>query len=72
MYVVIELQKQSENTLASIVTKYDIENEAMSKFYAIMSAAAVSSVPVHSAVVLSEEGYPIKNDHYIHEEVNNG
>ena len=66
MYVVIELQAWN-GTVANIVTTHETEESAMSKFHTIMAAAAVSSVPVHSAVVLTEEGYPVRNESYRHE-----
>lgn len=72
MYLVIEIQKNADGTVGNIVNSYDNENVALSKYHTILSAAAVSSVPVHSAVVMTEEGYTIRNESYIHEEVNNG
>ena len=54
MFIVIELQKTGD-TVANIVQTYTNQNEADSRFYAIMSAAAISSVPVHSCIVIDEE-----------------
>lgn len=66
-YIVIELQTTDNNT-ANIVTSYDSKEQAESAYYAILSAAAVSSVPVHAATLVTEEGYPLMNGHYTHEQ----
>ena len=58
-YIVIELQTTGSIT-AHIVTKHTTRAEAESKFHQVLSAAAVSSVPVHTAVMLDEEGYPVR------------
>lgn len=64
-YLVIELQT-TENSVANIVTTHDTINQAESKFHQILGAAAVSSVPVHSAVILTDEGHLMKHECYKH------
>ena len=66
MYIVIELQKNTEGQVSNIVTGYENLAEAESKYYAVLSAAAIGSVPVHSAVIVSEEGFPVKHQCYKH------
>lgn len=66
-YIVIELQTTNNNT-ANIVTTYDAREQAESAYYAVLSAAAISSIPVHSVILITEEGYPLMNGHYIHEQ----
>lgn len=63
MYVVIELQKYGDQ-VANLVTSHATRQEAEAKFHTILSAAAVSPVPVHSAVLLSEEGFPLRHECY--------
>lgn len=65
MYLVIEMQK-SGDTLSAINYAFNSQNEAESKYHALLSVAAVSDVPVHSAVMLSEEGFPMRNECYKH------
>ena len=65
-YIVIEIQGQSDKT-TTIVNDYDDINQAKSRFHAILSAAAVSEVPIHSAALLSDEGKCIKNEFFLHE-----
>ena len=67
MYLVIELQKNADGTVGNIVTAYNTLNEADSKYHSVLASAAVSSVPIHSAVILSERGKMIKNESYTHE-----
>lgn len=66
MYIVIELQKNPEGVVSNIVTGYETLAEAESKYYSILAAAAVSAVPVHSAIIVSEEGFPVKHQCYRH------
>lgn len=67
MFIVLEMQKLDEETLAILpANTYNTKAEAESKYYAILSAAAVSSVWKHSAVLLNEDGTPLKYDCYVH------
>lgn len=65
-YIVIELQKNAEGVVSNIVTEHEDLNAAESKYYSILAAAAVSSVPVHSAIIVSEEAFPTKHCFYKH------
>ena len=67
MYVVIELQKNGDQ-LASIVTKHDTVNEADSKFYSVMAAAAISQVEKHACTLLTEDGLSLRNAYYEHKQ----
>ena len=64
MFIVIELQTYNDGTVGHIVTNYEERNVAESKFYQIMSAAAISDVPVHSALIVDEAGMIQKQDWY--------
>lgn len=66
MYIVIELQKNTEGVVSNLVTSHNTLAEAESKFYSILAAASVNAVPVHSAVIVSEEGFPVANKCYKH------
>ena len=68
MYLVIELQKTAENTISNLVWAYQTKNEAESKYHSVLSAAAISSVPLHAACLLSEQGYTITSQCYLHDE----
>jgi predicted regulator of Ras-like GTPase activity (Roadblock/LC7/MglB family) len=66
MYIVIELQKNTEGIISNIVTSHNSLAEAESKYYTILAAAAVGNIPVHSAIIVSEDGFPVKNQCYKH------
>ena len=66
MYIVMELQKNENSGVSNIVTEHATLPEAESKYYTVLASAAVSKLPVHSAVLVSEEGFPIKNQCYKH------
>lgn len=55
MYIVIEIQNDN-GEVSTIVTSYASKNEAESKFYQIMAAAAISSLEKHSASILTDDG----------------
>jgi hypothetical protein len=65
MFIVLEIQ--TSTTVATIVNSYEDRNQAESKYHQILTAAALSSVPKHSAVLMNDEGNRIKSECYIHE-----
>ena len=67
MYIVIELQTDANGHVANIVTAYDDYPQAQQKFYTICAAAAVSDVPVHSAVILDNIGRRLAGESFTHE-----
>ena len=52
-YIVIELQKMDNGTVGNIVTAYDSQIEAESKYHQILAAAAISNLPTHSAIIIN-------------------
>lgn len=67
MYLVMELQKNSDGHVANIVTEHETLPQAESKYHAVLSAAAVSHIPIHSAILVSQEGFPVEHRCYKHE-----
>ena len=65
MYIVIELQ--TTTTTAVLTSTYDDLSKAYQKFYTILAAAAVSSVPCHTAVILTETGQVVESKTFAHE-----
>ena len=66
MFIVMEIQ--TSTTVATIVNSYADRNTAEQKYHQILAAAAVSDVPKHGAVMLTDEGVRLKGECYIHEE----
>lgn len=67
-YIVIELQTAADGTVANIVTAYDTQLQAESAYHSILSAAAVSNIPAHAAVMIDSMGYYIDAHCYEHED----
>lgn len=67
MYLVVEMQKTG-NSLATICNDYVDRNEAESRYHAALSAAAISSVPLHTVVLLNDEGTKLDSKYYPHAE----
>lgn len=65
MFIVIELQKNEEQ-VANLVTTHATAYEAESKYHQILSAAAISEVGTHSAIMLTDAGEYLKSEHYTH------
>ena len=66
MKAVIEIQKSGE-TATPLVQLFDDDAQAKSRYHELLSIAAVSSVPEHSVILVSEEGNYMFHEKYIHE-----
>ena len=55
-YLVIEIQQMPDGEIANIATAYEDRDEAASKFHAILSVAATSTLPCHAATWLNADG----------------
>lgn len=64
-YLVIELQTNAGKT-ANIVTQYSTLAQAEQKFYQVCSSAVVSTVEVHSVIIIDETGFVMKNECFKH------
>lgn len=67
MFIVIELQTNQSGVVGNIVTAFSSIELAYQKYYTILSAAAVSSLPVHAAVILNNHGEMIDYRYFEHE-----
>ena len=65
MFLVMEIQKG--NTASNIVTSHETRNDAENKYHTILAYAAISDIPKHAAVMLSEDGDYIKHECFEHE-----
>lgn len=66
MFAVIEIQKDGE-TASPLTELYISPAQAKSRYHELLSYAAVSSVPEHSVILVSEEGNYMFHEKYIHE-----
>lgn len=67
MFLVVELQKNGDQ-LAHLDTVCATSEEAESKFHQILAAAAISTLDVHSAVIIGDDGLVYRTESYKHEE----
>ena len=66
-YIVIEIQAYKDGTTGILNDSYSELNAAWQKYYTILAAAAVSNVPVHTALIMTHDGRPIESKCFKHE-----
>ena len=70
MFYIIETQTtydgDGNKKGATIVTVKNTRNEAESEYHRILQYAAISSVPIHGAVILTDECTPLMYKSYVH------
>ena len=64
-YIVIEMQT-TNNVTSTLTYQFDEPALADQQYYSILSAAAVSVVDVHSALIINEVGETLKHDSFTH------
>ena len=67
--IVTEIQVFADGNMSTPSYAFDNVNSADAKYHSILAGAAASTLPVHSAIMYSEEGFPIKHESYKHETV---
>lgn len=66
MFIVLELQATADN-VAHIFTVYADQAQAESNYHLVLSAAAVSTVPEHSVLLMTPSGQVLRSETYSHE-----
>ena len=68
MYIVMEVQVNADGTIGTIVNTYadSARDTAESQYHLILSSAAVSSLPRHTAFMLMDDGRIVKSESYEH------
>lgn len=66
MYIILELQTHQDGTVSSMINNYSDYNEAESRYYTALAAAAISSIPRHAVVMMQDNGLCIQNKYYDH------
>ena len=72
-FYIVEIQKYQNGEYGHLVHySFDEDPEKArlkgeSKYYEVLSAAAISEIPEHSAIMFSTEGFPIMHQCYKHE-----
>ena len=74
-YYILEIQKFHNGEYAHLIHwAYDADadvarQKAESKFHEVLTSAAVSDTAMHSAILISSEGVPLRNECYHHAQV---
>jgi hypothetical protein len=64
-YIVLEIQAGEQ--IGLLTNTYEDKNEALSKFHTILASAALSEVPCHTAMIITEDGLPFRTECIKHE-----
>ena len=67
MFIVLEVQTNTDGTIGTLITTHEDRNEAESKYHAVLSAGAISKLPLHTAYILTADGQLINSECYRHE-----
>lgn len=67
VYYVIELQ--TGETGAVVPMAYNNRDDAEQKYHEVLSYAAKSTVPIHSAVLMDHSGFVLKHETYVHSKI---
>lgn len=69
-YIVIEMQTFADGNVGVLVHKDGLNdsNVAESKYHEVLHYAAVSTLPKHAAIIVTEEGKLRKQECYTHEQ----
>ncbi len=65
MFFIIEIQGYGDS-FAQLVTQKSSRNEAEADYYRVLSAAAISNVPIHTAVMIDHTGHLYYAKQYEH------
>lgn len=67
-YIVFEIQTNADGAVGNLVTAYDERPQAESAFHSVLAAAAISALPCHAAVLMTNEGEILECKAYKREE----
>lgn len=67
MIIVMEVQVFGTGQVSTPCYAFENRNSAEQKYHTILSAAAVSSLPRHTAYMLTDDGMVLKAESYAHE-----
>lgn len=69
MYIILEMQTDANGNTAVLPAHQKADRkEADGVYHQILSVAATSTVPVHSAFIVDEYGNIIRSEYYTHEQ----
>lgn len=66
-YIVVQIQVQADGRVDRPTNVYDTLPEALARYYGILAVAAVSSIPVHSCILMTDECFELEHKCFKHE-----
>lgn len=72
-FYVLEIQQYASGEFGHIVHYAYDENPEMArlkgeaKYHEVLAAAAISELPMHSAILVNQAGFPVMHQSYVHE-----
>ena len=66
MYIVIELQTNTDGTVGVLTTQHEDLLAAESQYHQVLFYAAVSALPKHTAMIITEDGALLRSESYTH------
>lgn len=67
MYIIFEIQTNTDGTVGTLVNTADTRNRAESIYHQVLAAAALSSLPRHACVLMTNDGFQLMSQCYHHE-----
>lgn len=67
-YLVIEIQTNADGKIGILTFSYDDRNQAESKYHAVLAAAAISALPMHTCDLIQADGILLARQCYVHEQ----
>jgi len=64
-YIVFEVQTNHDGTVSTLVNAYDNRSDAESKYHAVLSAAALSKLPVHACIMMANNCMELEHKCYV-------
>lgn len=69
MFLVLEMQTNDNDEIATLSYQYETREAAESKFYSVLSAACVSQLKYHACFIISHVGEVLERQSFYHGEV---
>ena len=67
MFYILEIQEMADGQKAHLMKTAETKNEALSEYYNILHYAAISTNPIHTAVVMTSDGKYVARESFTHE-----
>ena len=68
MYIVLEIQVNDGGTAGLLSASFEDRYQAESQYHSVLAAAALSTLPLHTAVLLTDTGDLLMRGSYSHVE----